>query len=503
MERTSKPSRTDGKHKRAKEAPNPSEARLRLMFDTVSDGIVVTDLSGIIIEANEKAVERSRVGSREELIGKSVFQFIAPHDHEKARANMRRNLTSGPASRAEYTLLRADGSEFIGEVSANSFKNAAGEPVGFITTTRGITDRKRAEEALRKSEERYRSLVERTHVGIATADREGKFTFVNNGLCDILGYSEKEMLNRSVVDFLHPDERSAVLGLFLKAPQLVPKKIHLEFRAIHKKGHLVHMSASPTRIMDGNKLVGFSSILIDITRLKETEDRLLTHQKELRSLASQLSLAEERERRRIAVEIHDRISQTLAFCRMKLGALMESAPSCVSSQDLEEVQSLLKQLIEETRSLTFQLSSPLLYEVSLEAAVERLTEQMKERYGVIFSFKDDGKPKSLDDDIRVLLFQTVRELLLNVAKHARAHRAKVSMSRQDGNIRIVVQDDGDGFDASHFNAGGKRSKGFGLFSIRERLHYIGGQMAIESIGGRGTRVTVIAPLKQSQRKAGV
>jgi len=77
------------------------------------------------------------------------------------------------------------------------------------------------------------------------------------------------------------------------------------------------------------------------------------------------------------------------------------------------------------------------------------------------------------------------------------------MSRQDGNIRIVVQDDGDGFDASHFNAGGKRSKGFGLFSIRERLHYIGGQMAIESIGGRGTRVTVIAPLKQSQRKAGV
>ena len=179
MERTSKPSRTDGKRKRAKEAPNPSEARLRLMLDAASDGIVVTDLNGIIIEANEKAVEGSAVGSREELIGKSVFQFIAPQDHEKARANMRRNLTSGPASRAEYTLLRADGSEFIGEVSANSFKNAAGEPTGFITTIRGITDRKRVEEALRKSEERYRSLVERTHVGIATADCAGKFTFVN------------------------------------------------------------------------------------------------------------------------------------------------------------------------------------------------------------------------------------------------------------------------------------------------------------------------------------
>ncbi|GAG69770.1 unnamed protein product, partial [marine sediment metagenome] len=212
--------------------------------------------------------------------------------------------------------------------------------------------------------------------------------------------------------------------------------------------------------------------------------------------ASQLSLAEERERRRIATEVHDRVIQSLAICRMNLASLLGSAPSARFTKYLGETNTLIKQIINETRSLIFELSSPLLYELGLEAAMEQLTEQMQEKYGIVFTFEDDRQPKPLDDDIRVLLFHMVRELLINITKHAQACHARVRMKRQDGDLRITVEDDGVGFDASQVNADKWRTKGFGLFSIRERLHYIGGHMEIESKRGNGTQVILTTSLKQ-------
>ncbi len=484
--------------KRAKETSRQSEARLKLMLESVTDGVVVTDLKGVVIEANEKAVELAGVSSKNELLGRSPFDFITPLEHERLIMSMQETLAGGSTQGYEYTILRADGSEFIGGVSSNLLKDASGKPIGFIVIARDITERKRVEQALRESEQKYRSLVEHTDAGIASIDLQGKVTFVNNGLCTMIGYSERELLGQPFASFLHPDDKERLRELFQRALSS-PAQVYLEFRVIHKKGHTVHMGASPTSIVYDDQIVGFNAIVHDITRLKHTEAKLLDYQKGLRSLASQLALAEERERRRIAVEVHDRISQTLALCRMKLGALIDAEPSTQLTEPLSEIQSLLKQLVEETRSLTFELSSPLLYELGLEAAVERLTEQMKEQNNAVFSFEDDRQPKPLDEDIRVLLFQTVRELLINIAKHAQARSAGVNFSRQGEHIKIVVEDDGIGFDASQFGSGRKRTTGFGLFSIRERLHLIGGQMKIESQPGRGTRVTILAPLKQNNK----
>ena len=243
-------------------------------------------------------------------------------------------------------------------------------------------------------------------------------------------------------------------------------------------------------------LTGRLIILCDVTERKRAEEKLLTYQKELRSLASQLSLAEERERRRIATEIHDRISQNLAMCRIKLEALVKSALSTPFAEPLNEICSIIKQLIDQLRSLTFELSSPLLYELGLEAAVERLTEEIQEQHGVLLNFEDDGQPKPLDNDIRVLVFQAVRELLINITKHAQARHASVCMKRHDGNLRITVVDDGVGFDTSRISPDSKRTKGIGLFSIRERLHQIGGHIEVKSKRGHGTRVTLAVPLKQ-------
>jgi len=243
---------------------------------------------------------------------------------------------------------------------------------------------------------------------------------------------------------------------------------------------------------------GFIAITKEITERKQAEARSLVYRKKLRSLSSQLSLAEERERRRIALQVHDRVSQDLAMCHIRLGALLKTKLSSYCAEQLGEIDGLVRQLIEEVRSLTFEISSPLLYEFGLEAALERFTEQIQAEHGLLCSFEDDGQPKPLDDDIRVLLFQMVRELLVNVIKHAQARKVRVGINKHDNDIRITVEDDGIGFDSRGITSDRKRAKGFGLFSIRERVRYIDGDIQVESERGRGTRVTLVAPLSGSK-----
>jgi len=234
---------------------------------------------------------------------------------------------------------------------------------------------------------------------------------------------------------------------------------------------------------------------MDITERKRTEEAL-------RSLAAQLSLAEEGERRLIATELHDCVSQSLAISNIKLGSLLESAPSENYHQSINEARSLISQVIEEIRSLTFSISSPLLYEFGLDAAIEQLTEEMQEQYGIRFYFTSSKQLEPLGVDIRVLVFRLVRELFTNILKHAKAHEVRVSMKLYNEHLQITIDDDGIGFDIGQLTDNIKKNKGFGLFSIRERLHYIGGNVEINSQPGMGTKVTITTPVNR-ETKTGI
>jgi signal transduction histidine kinase len=212
-------------------------------------------------------------------------------------------------------------------------------------------------------------------------------------------------------------------------------------------------------------------------------------------------LAEERERRRLATELHDRISQALVISKIKLDALRKSGRSRKLDKALEDVCNSIGQTIQDTRTLTFDLGSPVLHELGFEAAVsEWLTDRIQKKHGITVEFEDDGEPKPLDDDARILLFRDVRELLTNVAKHASAHKVKVSIRKVGSEMHIRVEDDGWGFDTKKAAATAVRNGGFGLFSIRERLGQLGGHLEIESEPGCGTKATLIAPLKQTKNE---
>lgn len=244
----------------------------------------------------------------------------------------------------------------------------------------------------------------------------------------------------------------------------------------------------------------------EIAQRRAAAEQLLTHQESLRSLASELSMAEERERRRIATGLHDDLGQPLALAKMKLGQAAEAAAALVATPGednarndgvvtlLADVRSLLDQVVQTTRSMTFELGSPILYELGLEAALESLVDRHRQTVGCDGEFEDDGVEKPLSMDVQVLVFQAVRELLINTAKHAGASRVKVAVSRQGGQVRVVVEDDGVGFDPAVVRPRGHDHGGYGLFNVRERLAHFNGSITIDSRPGQGTRVTLLVPV---------
>jgi PAS domain S-box-containing protein len=211
-------------------------------------------------------------------------------------------------------------------------------------------------------------------------------------------------------------------------------------------------------------------------------------ERELRSLTAELLIVEERERRQLAQDLHDGLGQTLTLAIMRLG-ILEDRLEPAARESLADVESLLCDAQRSSTSLSFRLSPPILYDVGFVPAVQWLCDELERSYGLQVQLDNDERPKTLDDHTRVVVFRCVRELLINVAKHAGTGSACVKIRRSGDQLHLVVTDHGIGFDPAALT-----NRGFGVTSVRERLEHLGGRLTIASEPGRGTAATIIAPL---------
>jgi PAS domain S-box-containing protein len=354
------------------------------------------------------------------------------------------------------------------------------------------------EEALQASEQRYRCLFEQAADAIVVSDsRTGAILEFNDKACDMLGYTREEFGKLSVSDIEAIEPAEEILAHIKKIVRQSSDTFETKQRK--KDGTLCDIFVSAKLITIGGRQY-IQGIWRDITERKTTEEKLHEYQRQLKRLALQLALVEERERRRIAGELHDQVSQSLALAKIKLDALYASSASAAPAETLKETSDALEKAIQDTRSLTFDISYPILYELGFEAAVaEWLNEQVRDKHGIAVEFLDDGQPKPLDDDVRVLLFRNVRELLINVIKHASADKIKVQIRKVDDNIEITVDDNGVGFDPTE----ARKGTAFGLFSIRESVEGLRGRFDIESKPGAGSKATITAPLADKRQKKDV
>ncbi|MCX7180858.1 MAG: sensor histidine kinase [Proteobacteria bacterium] len=248
-------------------------------------------------------------------------------------------------------------------------------------------------------------------------------------------------------------------------------------------------------------------VLTDITEQKRAQEKLARmaasleakvaeRTNQLRRLSARLTLAEERERRLLAQELHDNLGQLLAVIKIKLTSLVVGS----IDSSIHQVVELVDQAERSARAITLELSPPILHTLGLVAALEWLADEMARIYGLRVHFEGERAPKPQVSEIQATLYRAVRELLINVARHARVSDAGL-YCRCDGNqLTLVVSDDGCGFDPTGYHDGAAGNGGFGLNSIHERVTNIGGRMEIDSSLGKGTMVTLTVPCSIAARE---
>jgi len=235
--------------------------------------------------------------------------------------------------------------------------------------------------------------------------------------------------------------------------------------------------------------------LEDITELKKKEEAICNYQEKLRLLSLKLAKTEEVQRHKIAAFLHDQIGQKLALAKIELGALLESAADVkMVKNQMKKLHELITETIKDTRKLTFELIPPVLFELGFQRSLQWLTDQYREQHNIQCDFTDHSRSVPLAADLSSVLFQAVKELLLNSLKHAQADRVKVAVRREGNRIQVSVEDDGVGFDISEAQPYSPQKGGFGLFSIRERLRDFDGRLEIQSERGKGTKVVLGASL---------
>lgn len=432
----------------------------------------------LIGQVRNEAQDETALAAYAHQIGADVENFMSAY-HEV------RTMPEGQfGSIARALFVIAD------QLSTTAYQN--------VQQARFITKRKEMEAALRRSEAEFRTIFESSPCAIVFSDLDGRILACNRQFADLHATREgpKAQVGRNVSAFFSESERAALLEK-LKDPDRdrLPGK-PMECIMVREDGSEFPAEITSTLVMGPNGSDrALVTIAYDITERKKAERERLDYEAKLRSLASDLALAEERERRRIAADLHDHACQSLALSKMKVQSLLKTSDP-VHVEALQSICEMLNETIENVRELTFDLSSPTLYKIGLEAALEELLrDRLKGEHNIMYRFSDDGRRKPLSQDVLVLLFQCVRELLINVIKHAHAREVTLDIARNDRFITVAVSDDGVGFDVDEIWLPRPDRRSVGLFNIRERLDHIGGRLDIDSQPSRGSRLTLVAPLK--------
>ncbi len=425
--------------RRAEKAALRGEQFLRATLTACPVGIAL--MRDRVIRWCNKAVEDLTGYPAGFLRGKPVSVLCPSGDeYERVSRVISDGLNRTGTGEVESSVVRRDGTMFDSHLQV-SFLDPLDSSKGCVGALTDITERRKLKREIVVREKYLDSLFTGATAGLALLDKNLRYIQINNTLAEMHGVPAQDHLGRTVrevVPHLAP-MIEPYLGEVLAAGEAV---LDVEVTAAMPNEPDIqrHWRESFFPIMGTDGVVeAVGTIVVEITEHKRTEQQLLEHQNRLRALAAELTFTEERERRRIAVGVHEQIAQRLALAKLSLHSLGASSGEANISTTTEVICKEIDKVIEDAHSLTFELSNPILYEVGFEAAVESwLARQVGDRHGIEYTFKADPHPPDLDRELRVALFQVVRELLTNVIKHAKAKHVDVSVEKTAETMQITV-----------------------------------------------------------------
>ena len=500
--------------RRIEEILRESEKKFRLMFDSVTDGITVTDLNGLIVEMNEATVKLHGYSSKEEMIGLSAFVLIADRERTRAAENLRRTLSESQVRDVEYKFLTKDGKEFDAELSASVLRDSAGAPTGFIAVVRDITERKKMGEELKRSEKYFRSLIENAHDAIAIVDANGTLIYESPAFERMLGYRFEDRIGKSGLELVHPDDMPAVtmgIAVLIQNPGITH---HTEVRARHKDGSWRTLEIVGRNLLDDPVVKGVVANFRDITERKQAEMKLEELYQQEKDLREKLEMEMKKRvefTRALAHELKTPLTPMLISSQVLASELKDEQLLRLArniSRGASNLNSRIDELLDLARGEIGMLQikpekfAPLLL---LHEAVEYVAPVAVNREQAIIVELPDSLPEVNADKVRV------RQILLNLLNNAfkftpEGGKIILRAGVKNSNLVIEVEDNGPGIadkeqglifepyhrmqsDAEHLSG-----LGLGLALSKALVELHGGQLWVQSTVGKGSTFGFSLPL---------
>ncbi|MGA8304707.1 MAG: PAS domain S-box protein, partial [Candidatus Acidiferrales bacterium] len=461
-----------------------AQFRYAAIVESSNDAIVSKTLDGIIVSWNA-AAERLFGYSSEEAVGSPITILVPPELRDEESLLVERLRMGGRVEHFETVRMAKGGRRIAVSLTISQITDSAGKPIGFSKIARDITDRKRAEQVLRESEERFRLVADTAPVLIWMSDVDKLCNFFNQGWLNFTGRLLKDELGEGWVSGVHPDDVQHCLNIYSASfDARIDFEMEYRLRRFDGEYRWVVDYGVPRFEADGT-FCGYIGSCVDITERKSSAESL-------KNLTGRLIHAQEEERTRIARDLHDDFSQRLALQCIELEQLRKALPQ----SEMEGRARLLamlkgaKAMSSDLRSLSHQLHSSRLEFIGLLPALSGLCKEITEKYKIEVRFTGCELPVGIPKDIALCLFRVAQEALGNVVKHSEAAKGNVDLRLKANTLNLYVTDDGKGFDSDASNSGA----GIGLIGMTERLRLVGGTLTIRSELMRGTEIEAEVPL---------
>jgi PAS domain S-box-containing protein len=365
-----------------------------------------------------------------------------------------------------------------------------------VLLKQGISERRRAEEALRKSKEEYKILVDSSLTGIFIHQHQ-KYVFVTDRFAEMHGYKPEELLGKDPLSLIHPDDRETLREMASRRLRGEDVPQQYEVRRLKRDGTIIWCEMMATVIEYEGKPAIMGN-MINITERKRAEKALRKSESELRFLSSQLLTAQERERKRLSIELHDELGQALMVLKLKVRSVERAlGPDQADlKKDCNETMSYITEVSEAVRRLSRDLSPSILEDLGLSAAIWWLVEASTQRFHIENSIDPAELDSLFSQEGQITVYRIFQECLTNVAKHARATHVSIGIAKENAQAVFQVEDNGEGFDVKRVLSKPPSKRGVGLSAMYERTRMLGGSLDMWSKQGAGTRITFRIPVHE-------
>jgi PAS domain S-box-containing protein len=466
--------------------------KFKLLLENAMDAIVIIDDQHIIRTLNPAAIELFEY-KNEELIGKNVNILLPDniHDHGKLINSFKLSSSHSKIMQTGRTLYGKTKSGNLVPIETSLSKMKINGKLFFNAFIRDVTQKTEREKILYESEKKFKGVFESLIDVFFSIDLDGKEVILSPSVFNVLGYTADEIVKYNISNFfVDPHCIELIKNKLLEEHGSQT----FESEIIKKDGSIAIISTNAKLYYDdaGNPK-GIESVFRDVTEMKIAERKINESQKKLKELTHELTITEEKMRKQMANDLHDDVGQLLSSSRMQLRAISFDDDPKLIKKKIRDISQILLLATKATREVIFNLSPPQLNEIGLYAAIhDWLKEEIEKKYKIRTSIVGDNLIYNLDENTRFLLFRSIRELLMNVVKHAQSSFVKVILKNNYKSVLIIVKDDGIGFDYNpekySLSVGG-----YGLFSIHERITILGGSMKVVSKLNFGSEIILTVP----------